>query len=111
MKKEVCVLGVPYVIRFLSPKKWRKCKGLDQEDRKNEDLCGICYGDRRSIFVKTGDDPESTDRVTRHEIIHAFQFESGVWYAMNKLWDVENDTDWLAYQLPKISAVFKELNI
>ena len=111
MKKEINILGTPYILYFLSPKKWRKCEDLDKEDRDDEKLRGICYGDRRTIFIKTGAGSAEVDKVTRHEIVHAFQFESGVWYAMNLNWDVENDTDWLAYQIPKIAAGFKELGI
>ena len=47
----------------------------------------------------------------RHEIIHAFAYESGLWgdsegtlaWAQN-----EEMTDWLAIQFPKMEKVFKE---
>jgi predicted SprT family Zn-dependent metalloprotease len=51
-------------------------------------------------------------KVIRHEIIHAFLIESGLnnnsmkveYWAQN-----EEMVDWIAYQFPKISMVFKEI--
>lgn len=45
--------------------------------------------------------------VARHEIIHAFLFESGLdEYARN-----EQLVDWIAMQFPKLNKVFSELEI
>ncbi|MDD3362655.1 MAG: hypothetical protein PHW34_13380 [Hespellia sp.] len=50
-------------------------------------------------------------KVLRHEIIHAFLYESGLW---NNSCDVEGwgqseeITDWIAIQSPKIFNAFKE---
>lgn len=50
------------------------------------------------------------NKVIRHEIIHAFLFESGL--AGNSDWaDNEEMVDWIAYQFPKLKKVFEELNI
>ena len=44
--------------------------------------------------------------VIRHELVHAFLFESGLdEYARN-----EQLVDWIAVQVPKMNAVFEELN-
>ena len=50
-------------------------------------------------------------KVLRHEIVHAFLYESGLW---NNSGDVtawgqsEEITDWIAIQFPKILEVFKK---
>ena len=46
----------------------------------------------------------------RHELIHCFVYESGLWN--NCVWaDNEEMTDWIALQLPKIAECFETLNI
>lgn len=49
-------------------------------------------------------------KTLRHEIVHCFIFESGLWN--NCTWaDNEELTDWIAIQIPKLSKCFKELEI
>ena len=51
-------------------------------------------------------------KVLRHEIIHAFLFESGIWNnsGTSEAWGCdETITDWIAIQFPKIQKVFVEL--
>jgi hypothetical protein len=54
------------------------------------------------------------NKVIRHEIIHAFLYESGMKEnsSATQSW-VENEemVDWFAIQLPKIYKVYKELDI
>lgn len=50
-------------------------------------------------------------KVLRHEIIHAFLYESGMWNCSGiaECWGTdETITDWIAIQSPKIFKVFKE---
>ena len=57
---------------------------------------------------------EYVKKVLRHEIIHAFMFESGIWNNSGgtACWGQdETITDWFAIQSPKIFKVFQELNI
>lgn len=53
-------------------------------------------------------------KVIRHEIIHAFLYESGMKENSNgtQSW-VENEemVDWFAIQIPKIVKIYKELDI
>lgn len=54
------------------------------------------------------------NKVLRHEIIHAFLYESGLWNNSGNVtaWaQSEEITDWIAIQSPKIYSVFKKLNI
>lgn len=50
-------------------------------------------------------------KVLRHEIIHAFLYESGMWNCSGSTdcWGMdETITDWIAIQSPKLFHVFKE---
>ena len=71
----------------------------------------------KSIFEQNNDDPlqmKDLDvygrKVIRHEIIHAFITESGLWeccsWAQN-----EELTDWIARQFPKIADCFTKIGI
>ena len=73
--------------------------------------------------LKCTDDPtdfnleeQSVDqkRVLRHEILHAFLFESGLADSSNSAdaWAVNEEmVDWFARQSPKIYKVYKELKL
>lgn len=71
----------------------------------------------KSIFEQDDNDPlqmKQLDiygrKVIRHEIIHAFITESGLWeccsWAQN-----EELTDWIARQFPKMKGCFEKLGI
>lgn len=54
------------------------------------------------------------NKVKRHEIIHAFLYESGINGSSNKSgsWaENEEMVDWFAIQSPKIYEIYKKLNI
>jgi predicted SprT family Zn-dependent metalloprotease len=50
--------------------------------------------------------------VMRHEIVHAFLYESGLGYSThipNCAWAVNEEmVDWIAIQTPKMAKVFKQ---
>ena len=51
--------------------------------------------------------------IMRHEIIHAFLFESGLGTCANEIdcWSQNGEmVDWFAYQSPKIFKLFQQLN-
>lgn len=51
-------------------------------------------------------------KVLRHEIIHAFFYESGIWNSSSSVecWGMDEQiTDWMAIQSPKIFHAFKEV--
>lgn len=53
-------------------------------------------------------------KVLRHEIIHAFLYESGLWSSSGTIeaWGTSEEiTDWFAIQSPKIMKVFQELGV
>lgn len=52
---------------------------------------------------------EHFNKVIRHEIVHAFLYESGL---NIESWAKEEEiVDWMAIQIPKIANKYKELNI
>lgn len=85
----------------------------DTLEKTNAD--GMCKGYDKEIFIRSIDsmlcDEDSTDtkkmrfnEVLRHEIIHAFFNEAGLYeYSGN-----EQLVDWLAIQFPKICKAFEE---
>ena len=50
------------------------------------------------------------DKVLRHEIIHAFLYESGLYTNTENQWAVNEEiVDWFAIQLPKITKVLDKI--
>lgn len=55
---------------------------------------------------------KQTENTIRHEIIHAFLVESGLWGSSNDTdsWATNEEmVDWIALQYPKMLSVFKKL--
>lgn len=115
MKKTVTILGAKYDVY------------LDVPVYKDEHLVGIggyCMPVMKKIVVADLDTVEGwanepsycklvQEKCTlRHEVIHAFLYESGLWgnslesanWAMN-----EEMVDWIALHFPKILKVFRQL--
>lgn len=65
----------------------------------------------RSRSDNTADFGEIQKRYLRHEIIHAFLYESGLGanYEHAQYGHEETMVDWIAIQFPKILEVFKEV--
>jgi len=101
----VSVLGVQYTIRDAN----------SVEDKALQDCDGYCDTTTKEIVVSDmtestgfpdakGDLEHYKRKVIRHELVHAFLFESGL---SNNSWaDNEEIVDWLAIQFPKLQAVF-----
>lgn len=60
-------------------------------------------------YSAIGDMQIYKDRLLRHEIIHAFLFESGL--GEECPWATEEMIDWLAIQAPKLYETFSKFNI
>lgn len=103
----VNILGVPYTI-------------IESDRVKDMNLNhadGYCDSSTKKIVIDTfRDEPGSLEdlesykkKVIRHEIIHAFLFESGLgcesWAANEEI------VDWIAYQFPKLLDTFESLGI
>lgn len=105
--QSIDVLGTSYKIKFLSP----------AEDKNLQTCDGYCDKTSKLIVVTTentdlGDFLTYQKSCLRHEIIHAFLFESG----LSNNWEhkpyghEETVIDWIALQFPKILKVFMQLN-
>ena len=58
--------------------------------------------------MNVGDLEATKNKVIRHELIHAFLFESGL--AENSEWGQDETlVDWMAIQIPKIVNAMKEV--
>ncbi len=103
------VLGVEYEIKFAN----------EDTDPYLANVDGYCDETIKSIVV---DDMSKTteyakkdlksyqDKCVRHELFHAFLYESGL--AENSSWALNEEmVDWFARQFPKIKKEFEKLNI
>lgn len=112
MNSTVNILGTEYKIKILKEKddeRLKNCDGYIDWTVKE-----IVIGDFETTTSSLKDLNEYSKKVTRHEIIHAFLIESGLWESSNteSSWArSEEMTDWIARQFHKISDVFKELGI
>lgn len=115
MKKVIDILGTKYTVLFDVP---------INKDKALEGRCGYCFPKARKIVIADlhmidswkDEDEVSIDRqvreVIRHEVIHAFLAESGLWgnASGTDCWPLNEEmVDWLAIQWPKIRKVLEKL--
>ena len=107
--KSVHILGTEYKILI-----------IDEGDyRFNREADGWCDTQAKEILLYNfKQDPDSVrdlvayqKAVLRHEIVHAFLYESGLWNCSTgcSSWAKHEEmVDWIAIQEPKINKAFKE---
>lgn len=111
--EKVSVLGVEYKIIFRTEK----------DDEKLNEADGYCEFLSKEIIIDKalfdgGDgSPMTLNRldllglsVIRHELIHAFIYESGL-NTENKWAKDEELVDWIALQFPKLNKCFNEIGV
>ncbi len=111
---KVNILGTNYEIIF---------KSTDEETRLKENW-GFTDFHTKEIYITDDIEKEAENscknlidfknKVMRHEILHAFLYESGLRENSNSTvaWaENEEMIDWFAIQIPKIVKVYEELNI
>ena len=104
---KVNILGTEYTIE----------KKSKTEDTFLNQCDGYCDKTTKKIVIKTKDEDNELDdyevyekKIMRHEIIHAFLFESG----LHENWEHkqfghdETYVDWIAVQFPKMQKAFEE---
>ena len=105
--KKVNVLGTEYTVSVASK----------SEDKYLEKCDGYCDKTSKKIVVLSESDDNELEnfgeyqkKVVRHEIIHAFLFESGLHENFrHEEWGHDETTiDWFAVQFPKMLKAFKE---
>lgn len=102
----VNILGRKYTIEFVDLE--------NDETLKEQDLDGYCNCDGAKIVIRNKENPKHMNVSIRHELIHAFLFESGLgfnWEHNTACGHDETFVDWFAIQYPKIKKVFVELGI
>jgi hypothetical protein len=74
----------------------------------SKELVGQCNVTAKTITVKTAyseDEHEIRDMVLRHELVHAFFYES----CLDKYFQDEVLIDWVAMQFPKLVNVMQDI--
>lgn len=111
--RKINVLGTEYTI----------CEKTQEQDHSLKKCDGYCDKTSKEIVVLklSADNCELSnpkwyaDKVLRHEIVHAFLFESGMHECTN--WDAKGScyneqlVDWFAIQSSKIFKVYSELGL
>lgn len=104
---KVNILGTEYTII--------ECSEIEDESLKKMD--GYCDKTTKRIVITTptpesdlGDWQVYRNKIMRHEIIHAFLFESGLHenFEHKQFGHDETMVDWIAVQFPKMQKVFEE---
>lgn len=108
--KKVNILGVEYGIIIVPFDDPSLCT--------DEDLAGYCCPYSKDIVISNFEDWQdaySADlaqkQILRHEITHAFLFESGLGYnsRSDKNWAINEEmVDWIAWKGPQIYEAWKE---
>ena len=100
----VNILGTEYQVLFRTPE--------DYEDLQ-EDNGGICDAEKKVIVMNSDTCSESSlyKSDLRHEIIHAYLFESGLSanWTHPQMGHDETYVDWVAIQFPKLLKTFTEV--
>lgn len=107
---KVNILGTEYSIFFREEKDDSKLKNCDgyMDGSVKKIVVGVFESDEMSLENLE----DYSKKVLRHEIIHAFLYESGLWNNSETVdnWGrSEEITDWIALQFPKMLRVFNEV--
>ena len=111
MKKQVNILGTTWTI---------ETKNREEDENLKTSYDGYCDKTTRCIVVVNKDKDSNLGNFDvyqkkniRHEIVHAFMFESGLaenYEHPNQFGQEETMVDWIAIQGPKIYAAWKEVD-
>lgn len=109
MKKKVNILGTEYTIEIL--------KRGEDAFLQDHNIDGYCDKTTKRIVVRAEDETNELGNYDvyqrtclRHEIVHAFLFESGLHQNFEhcQFGHEETMVDWIATQFPKMQKAFKE---
>jgi Zn-dependent peptidase ImmA (M78 family) len=98
--RKVMILTTEWTIKYVKEKDYKE---------EMENAWGFAYYNKPVILIEKGISKFNERHVLRHEIIHAFRYESGLKSCANV--DDEQYVDWIATQFTKIYKVYKELKI
>ena len=107
-KKKVNVLGTDYTICFDVSENEMPVNADGCTDHSTKEIkIAVMKAEQDSL----GDLEAYKKQVLRHEIVHAFLFESGLgsnWQHADQFGHEETTVDWIAFQFPKLLKAFKE---
>ncbi len=104
---EVSVLGTEYTVNITAKDEDPRLEDNDGYCDTSEKLCVIDDLSKAENDVSAKGDLKSyRKQVIRHELLHAFLFESGL--DVNSWAYNEELIDWIAIQFPKIAKAFAE---
>lgn len=107
--RTINVLGTDIKVVFREEKQDPKLEELDGYFDNSESLIVVKIPEKDTMSI--GNLENHQKKVLRHEIIHAFLYESGLdWSASpSDCWATNEEmVDWMAIQMPKILKVFRE---
>lgn len=104
---QINVLGTMYTIKESNKV---DDPALEQCDGYCDDTVKVCVVDTMncSDVMAKQNMQDYKNKVIRHELVHAFLFESGL--AGNSWASNEEIVDWIAYMFPKMKAAFEAAN-
>lgn len=116
--KKANILGTEYEIYVVtnrdSDPKLRDRDAYVDYTTKNIYIVDLIYEadtDPNSAYYTMKDLMYLSSKILRHEIVHAFYYESGLDCNTDVRCTDETNVDWLAIQFPKMLKVYKELGI
>ena len=109
---KISILGAEWSVFFrnkVEDKMLETCDGYT--DWTNKTIVVISQSDNEIDCVKNFE--ELKKKTARHEIIHAFLFESGIGSNLEHkdFGHEETMVDWLAFQFPKMQKIFAECGL
>ena len=107
----VYILGTQYNIKLIPESDDTMLKTLGGYTDQTAKKIVVKLIEKQGNTVKNVAD--YTKNIMRHELIHAFLFESGLGTCANEIdcWSQNEEMiDWFAYQSPKIFKLFQQLN-
>lgn len=108
------ILGTDYEIVNGGQEQYPRLKVVDgYTDTSIKQIVILDFNTIEKDNANIKDFPTLSKKVTRHEIIHAFFYESGLWVNSNVVeqWAMNEEMiDWIAIQFPKIYKAFKDVD-
>ena len=116
MENEIKVLGTSYKIIFKNAEDDKRLNDLEGYTDLYNKVIVICNLKSREYYKDDSEEKTKIveNKILRHEIIHAFLYESGLDCNSFKSYSwAENEemVDWFAIQSLKIFEVYKQLNL
>lgn len=105
MNKTVCVLGTNYIVKEDSPVDNQKLAAAGDGYCDTSEKIIVIDSMKEKDPLNKGNLEEYKKTVTRHEIVHAFLYESGL-DACCEWARSEEMVDWVAIQCPKLLQAF-----